>query len=194
MDLAMSAAPPPEGPVNPYAAPATPADMASVEGVAAHDLTREEVRAFVGKNHGYYWRNWQRATGSGLRAGFSWPAFFLSFAWMLYRKMYREFFIWGAAVFGLGVVRGVIESVTETNLDAVDKVENFVVAVAMGMLANGLYLRKARRVIADVRAREPDPERRVALLEVRGGTSWLGLVLGLAVAIGLGVLAAMVER
>src|SRR4029078_5432576 len=97
MDLAMSAAPPPEGPVNPYAAPATPADLASVEGVAAHALTREVVRAFVGKNHGYYWRNWQRATGSGLRAGFSWPGFFLRLARMLYRCTCWAMFFWRAA-------------------------------------------------------------------------------------------------
>jgi hypothetical protein len=193
MDLAMQDGPPSAGPINPYAAPATPADLASSVGSAAHDLTREEIRAFVGKNHAYYRGHWERAVGGGLRAGFNWAAFFLSFAWLLYRKMYREFFIWAGAVVGLGVLHGVVESLTEKNLPALDKLENFAFAVTMGMLANGLYLRRARRVIGNVRAQEPDPERRVALLEARGGTSWLGLLIAIAVSVGLGVLAATVR-
>jgi hypothetical protein len=191
MDLGMEAGPPPAGPINPYAAPKTPADMASVVGTRAHDLTREEVDAFVGDRHMYYWGNWQRAVGGGLRAGFNWAAFFLNFAWLLYRKMYREFFIAMAAVVGLGVVQGVAESVTEKNLDTLDKVVNLVVAVTMGMLGNGLYLRRAQREIGNARAREPDPERRTALLKARGGTSWIGVLVAIAVGIGLGFLAAM---
>ncbi len=182
---------PPDGPVNPYAAPATPADLASSQGTAAHDLTREEVRAFVGdKSANYYWRSWQRVQGGGLRAGFNFAAFFLNFAWLLYRKMYREFLVLAAALVGLGVVHGVIEALTEKNLDAIDKVENVVVAVTMGLLANGLYLRRAQRVIGNARAQEPDPARREALLRARGGTSWLGLLIGIAVSIALGIVAA----
>jgi uncharacterized protein DUF2628 len=191
MDLGMEAGPPPAGPINPYAAPETPADMASAVGIGVHDLTREEVEAFVGDNYKYYWGNWQRAVAGGLRAGFNWPAFFLNFAWLLYRKMYREFFIGIAAVIGLGIVQGVVESLTEKNLDALDKVENIVIAVTMGLLGNGLYLRKARREIGRARAQEADPERRAALLKARGGTSWIGLLVAIALGIGFGVLAAM---
>ena len=187
----MQAGPPPAGPINPYAAPETPADMASLVGITPHDLTHEEVEAFVGDRHAYYWGNWQRAVGGGLRAGFNWAAFFLSFAWMLYRKMYREFFIWIGVVFGLGVLQGVVGYLTEKNLDGLDKVQNLVIAVTMGMLGNGLYLRRAKRVIGNARAQEPDPERRAALLRARGGTSWIGLLVAIAVGIGFGVLAAM---
>jgi hypothetical protein len=182
---------PPAGPINPYEAPETPADAASVVGTAAHDLTPEEVEAFVGDRHAYYWGHWQRASGGGLRAGFNWAAFFLNFAWMLYRKMYREFLIAMAAVLSLGVVQGLVEYLTEKNLDGLDKLENIVVAVAMGMIGNGLYLRRARRVIGNARAQEPDPERRTALLKARGGTSWIGLVVTVAVGIGFGFLAAL---
>jgi hypothetical protein len=83
---------------------------------------------------------------------------------------------------------------TETNLDPLDTLENLVIAVTMGMLGNGLYLRRARRVIGNARAQEPDPERRAALLKARGGTSWIGLLVGVAVCVGFGVLAAMAAR
>jgi len=183
-DPTMHDSPPPPGPTNPYAAPETPADKASVVETAAHDLTRDEVRAFVGRESSYYWRSWQRAAAGSLRAGFSWPGFFLSFAWMFYRKMYREALIGFGILFGLGIVEGLVESATGTNLNALSRAENVVIAVTIGMLGNGLYLRRARRVIADARAQEPDSERREALLRARGGISWLGLVIAFALLVG----------
>jgi hypothetical protein len=191
MELSMQAGAPPTGPVNPYAAPETPAD-AGVVGTAAHDLTPDEVRAFVGEKHAYYWGNWRpRPSGRGIRAGFNWAAFFLNVFWLLYRRMYREFFILVAALLGVGILHGMVASLMEKNLDGVEKVVNIVVAVTMGMRGNGLYLRRARRVIGIARAQEPDPERRLVLLKARGGTSWIGLLVALAVGIGAGFLAAM---
>jgi hypothetical protein len=193
MDLVMETGPSPAGPINPYAAPQTPADMASVVGPAAHDLTREEVEAFVGNKHSYYWRRWRRAVGGRVRAGFNWAAFFFNFVWLLYRKMYREFFILVAAVFGVGVLHGLVQSLTGRNLDVVDKLTNIVVGVAIGMYGNSLYLRRARREIGKARTQELDPERRAALLRARGGTSWIALLLGIALLGGLTVLSANVR-
>jgi hypothetical protein len=188
----MQGSPPPPGSTNPYAAPETPADMATVDGGApAHDLTREEVRAFVGLRNAYYWRNWQRATGGSLRAGFNWAAFFLSFGWMLNRKMYRETLVGFAILLAVGVLQGLAAYTTGMNLNALGRVEDIAVAVTMGMLGNGLYLRRARRIIADVRAREPDPERREALLRARGGRSWLGILIAVVLTIAGAVVASM---
>ena len=190
----MQSTPPPAGPPNPYAAPETPADMASAVATAAHDLTRDEVRAFVGPESSYYWRNWQRASGGSLRAGFNWAAFFLSFAWMFYRKMYREAFIGFGILFGLGIVEGVAEFATGMNLNALGRLESAAIAVTIGMLGNGLYLRRAKRVIAAARAEEPDSERREALLRARGGSSWLGVLLAVALFAAWSVLASMAPR
>jgi hypothetical protein len=43
----------------------------------------------------------------------------------------------------------------------------------VGSIGVGLYLRRARRVIAAARLAEPDLERRLALLRRKGGTSVL---------------------
>ena len=186
----MEAGPPPSGPINPYAAPQTPADLASVPATtAAHDLTREEVEAFVGNKHTYYWRRWQRA--AGVRAGFNIAAFLVSFAWLLYRKMYREFAIGLAILLGVGFLQGLVESLAETKLGIPDRLLDFAVAFTVGMLGNGLYLRRARLAIASARAQEPDPERRAELLRARGGTSLIALLIGIAAFIALGVFAAM---
>ena len=190
----MQASPPPAGPTNPYAAPQTPADLPSAAETAAHDLTREEVRAFVGLESAYYWRNWQRATGGSLRAGFNWPAFFLNFCWLVYRKMYREALIGLGIMLGLGFLRGIAETATAMNLNAVARVEDIAVAVTVGMIGNGLYLRRAQSVIGAARAQEPDPERREALLRARGGRSWSGFLIVLALTIALAVLGRMAAR
>jgi Protein of unknown function (DUF2628) len=194
MDAAMQVGPPPAGPINPYAPPETPVDQASVAAVAAHDLTREEVAAFVGDKHAYYWRNWRRAVGGSLRAGFNLAAFFLSFAWLLYRKMYREFFIGLAALIGVGILQGVAGALTEADLKGLDRAVDLAVAVTMGMLGNGLYLRRAQRVIASARAQEPDPERRAALLKARGGTSWISSLLAVVFFLGIWALVGMAAR
>jgi hypothetical protein len=98
------------------------------------------------------------------------------------------FLIGMAAVIGLGVLQAVAVAVTGANLDAVDRLINFAVAATVGMLANGLYLRRARQVVGNARAQEPDPQRRMELLRARGGTSWIALLLGIAMAIALGAL------
>ena len=183
----MQASPPPAGPTNPYAAPQTPADMASGAETAAHNLTRDEVRAFVGRESSYYWRNWQRASGGSLRAGFNWAGFFLSFAWLCYRKLYREALIGFGVMAGLGVLRGMAEYATAMNLKAVARVEDIAVAVTIGMIGNGLYLRQAQRVIGAARAQEPDLERREALLRARGGRSWIGLLIVVALTVAFAI-------
>jgi len=110
---------------------------------------------------------------------------------MLYRKMYRETLVGFAILLAVGVLQGLAAYTTGMNLNALGRVEDIAVAVTMGMLGNGLYLRRARRIIADVRAREPDPERREALLRARGGRSWLGILIAVVLTIAGAVVASM---
>jgi hypothetical protein len=174
----MDAEPPPPS-INPYAAPAVPVDTVDAGAASTLDLTRDEVSIFVGKNSGYYWRVWQQAApNKELLLKFNWAALFFNLSWLLYRKMYREFLIGFGAIIGLGLAVGVVGVVAGTNLDGFDRVLNLGVAVAVGMLGNGLYLRKARRVITAARAEEPQGERRTYRLAARGGTSWLAAILG----------------
>jgi hypothetical protein len=58
-------------------------------------LTQDQVRAFVGPNANYYVERWHPIHELwGSRAlGFNWAAFFLALSWMLYRRMYRTFWI-----------------------------------------------------------------------------------------------------
>jgi uncharacterized protein DUF2628 len=72
------------------------------------DLTQDQVRAFVGPNADYYFERWHRVQPeAGSRAlGFNWPAFFLTISWLLYRRMYRWFWIAIAVWLGYAIIGG----------------------------------------------------------------------------------------
>jgi hypothetical protein len=164
---------------NPYQAPR--ADTSAPTPPPASALTREEVAAFVGdRRSDYFWGKWKPVMDSGsLFAGFSWPAGFFNVLWFLYRKMYREF----AIVFVILLAVGELTSLVSLE-KALDRVINFVGIAVVGSIGVGLYLRRARRVIAAARLAEPDLERRLALLRRKGGTSvlWPLLVAALLIA------------
>jgi hypothetical protein len=166
---------------NPYEAPRA---NLSAAPPPASELTREEVDAFVGNRGAHFWGKWRPVMASGsLLAGFSWAAGFFNFLWFLYRKMYREFAIFflaeavGGTLVGLAAGRDV------------DRIFSIAAFAASGTLGNGLYLRRARAVVAAARHAEPDLERRLALLRKKGGTSILWPILAAAVLIALSMAA-----
>jgi hypothetical protein len=170
--------------INPYAAPATPIDAPHAASLL--DLTRDEVQGYVGGKHAYYWHVWQRAaTRGGLTTRFNWAAFLLNSSWLLYRKLFREFWMFTAATTGVSCLVSLIGGATGRKLFGVDLIASLALSAMVGVLGNGLYLRRARRIIGAVRAETADPERRMRLLASRGGTSWLWALSGLVVVIVL---------
>jgi hypothetical protein len=160
--------------INPYAPPAPPADATSGADAKDFDLTRDEVRSFVGDRNSYYWGVWRRAkTRDDLMMGFNGAAFFFNLVWLLYRRMYREFWIGVGALVVATVGLAALGMATDRNVSGLETVCNVAIAATMGLFGNGLYLRHARRIIGAARAEQADPERRLQLLASRGGTSIL---------------------
>ena len=134
-------------------------------------LLREELEAFAGKNGRVYWDLLQPTSHfRSLFAGFNFAAAAFCFLWLLYRKMYREF----VAVMLLVVPTGVAWAFESTNAlaTALLSITPLGLMATVGILGNGLYLRRACAAVASVRQQEPDPIRRMSLLSARGGTSW----------------------
>ena len=73
----------------------------------------EDVRAFVGPNADYYLQAWAAVDPNvGLQAlRWNWPAFFLNVFWLLYRRMYKYFWITFAAFLGIGLLEGMVETI-----------------------------------------------------------------------------------
>lgn len=130
-------------------------------------MTREEVETFVGANHRVYWDLWQPAlqdhkwfAGCNVAAG----AF--SFAWLLYRRMYREYFVLAAGELALGCV--LVFASADSAARGLPLALSVLVNVGLGLLGNSLYLRRCRAAVEDVRQREPEPALRPSLLKPLG--------------------------
>lgn len=103
--------------------------------------------AFVGDNYAYYQRRWAAMARSGKRFSFNWPAFWLSFIWLAYRKMYLYAFLY--------VLFIIVESGVEILLDVPDRVGlaiTLAIGVVTGGYANFVYRLRADKVIAAVKA------------------------------------------
>ncbi len=140
-------------------------------------LKQAEIRAFVGKNAGYYLRKWPSSLEDhGPARGFNWAAFMLSGLWVAYRKMYRATLI----MFGLILAESVCEEIAvATNLmseqasASLSRISGLIICLICGTLGNAWYLAHTRREIARVRAQDLPNDAYLAALARRGGTSFL---------------------
>lgn len=143
-------------------------------------------RAVIGRNAEYYLERFRGFDAAG-KAGASWhwPAFFITFFWLLYRKM------WGAAAAYVVLMLasylvlptvGMIVAGAGGALAAL-VLHLVLVLVVPPLLANGLYYRHCRNRIADTESLAHDPEARGRELSRRGGTSEVAAAIGAIVAI-----------
>ena len=126
-------------------------------------------------NTDYYIRYLEGAGDRNWVPSWHWPAFFITLGWLLYRKLWLEWFLYvfvavvtGALVaFALGETVGAIVIVLGCYF------------VLTPMFANALYARKLRRLVTTAAAHSDDREKRIQWLAKRGGTSlaWIVVVL-----------------
>lgn len=74
-----------------------------------------------------------------VKVGFSWPAFFFSIFWAMFKKMWMVALILFGAALAIAVAQYLIfGEATSTASTSVDRVSNLVYAVIVGNLGNGL--------------------------------------------------------
>ncbi len=154
-------------------------------------LTEDEAWAAVigDTNTHYYLERFERLSGGG-SAAWHWPAFLVTFYWMLYRKMWLPALLW-FFVPGMVLVAAIAAVPSAAvALYAVWGVARFVVPATM---SNGWYFRQCEKKIRDVRARGGSKTQMIARLEAAGGTSGAAVVfLGVFIIIAIiGILAAV---
>jgi zinc-ribbon domain len=133
-------------------APAAPADSGGT--VAGSGL--DEVGLFVGKNAEYYKAKFRKFDVRGVESfapTWNWAAFFFTFWWMLYRKLYLWSFAWFVLTFipyfGL------------------------VFWIAAGIAGNYLYYRHAAARIRDARSAQASHQLPAVLTELGGVNGWV---------------------
>lgn len=138
-------------------------------------------KAVVGqKNEDFYYQAFSKIDNEGrLTVTWNWPAFFFSFYWMLYRKMWYPaagYFLAGLLLSFLAVATaGDGSGITE--IDVVYLIGTFVV---FPMYANVLYYNKCKELIVKARFNHPKPEEQISFLKLKGGTSNVVVVVALA--------------
>lgn len=139
-------------------------------------LDRDTER-FVGPRADVYAERWATAAVEQARV-FHWPAFFLGFLWLSYRKMTGFAFALGALL----AIETALENAFRMPV-AVSYAVNLALAIVLGFNANGWYAAHVRERIAAIRATHATGEVDDALRR-RGGVS-IAIAVGLFVALFL---------
>lgn len=140
-------------------------------------LTNDDFATFVGKNSEKYLTKFAKFNIGGIdsfKATWHWPALFVPFWWMLYRKMYG----WAILAFVTGWI---------------PYIGWFLLPIVWAIVANRLYYNHAKKKLLEIKQLHPSPETQRAVISVTGGVGYAALLI--AVPIGslviFGILAAI---
>lgn len=135
----------------------------------------EDLAVFIGKNSDAYltkFRKFSEGGSDSFAATWHWPAFFFSFWWMLYRKLYP----WAALVLFLGCVPYV----------------GFLAMIAFGLSANYIYYLHAKKKLLEVKALHSSEVERAAAIARAGGVNNAVVVIApLLIVAVIGIMAAI---
>lgn len=157
----------------------------------------EYYKAILGpKNQDYYLDMFARFDrDEAVSATWHWPAFFVTFFWLLYRKMWLAALIYFLAPYLLMGLLGVVGAV----IGGTFLVSLVYILCAVGivfllpMYANALYYQHCKKQIATVTSSSGEVQRQLGELSGKGGTSnvaLIGVVILVSVAV-LGIVAAI---
>ena len=165
----------------------------------APDSVEDYYRAAVGTNNqDYYLRKFSRFDNDG-KTGVSWhwPAFFVTFYWFLYRKMWRNALIYFLLPYLVLILFGIIGAMAGKSAEAVVGIAYLLFLVTLflipPMFANAWYYKHCKNKISSAKASSTDRQRQLGELSGRGGTSNIILILVLVFGfiIVIGILAAI---
>ena len=161
---------------NPYAratsAPATPAT--GEPGLAAEQQKLNDYSVAVGTNTDYFLPKFENFDGGGSRAGWNWPAFFITGPYFLYRKMWLAGFLYIFWPWILMIPLGVAAAVMPKSAAAIMGVGfllYFASWIVLPMYANSFYWSKINKLIDNLPrniANQPEKRERRELRRVRG--------------------------
>ncbi|NQW10292.1 MAG: DUF2628 domain-containing protein [Alphaproteobacteria bacterium] len=147
------------------------------------------LRVFVGPNADYFEKLYLK-TGRNpekkYKLTWNWAALLITFAWFFYRKMYLV----GILFLALPIVAAIMIPQLPNSIGVMP-------AFFAATFANSFYLHHAVATVRQIRATAPPLDEQERTVAAMGGTSVVGLVVGLvilAVLTGLGMLAIMAEQ
>ena len=169
------------------------------------EVTKDEFIYFIWDKAEKYLPKFRRFNIDGVdkfAVTWHWPAFFFSFAWMAYRKMYLWAFGAGVIVFlyymGLLLLRyltsylpfSVLEVLAHTILPFLQLIWLILPWIAFGIAGNYVYYKHAKKKIIECKARLPssDAKEITIALQKTGGVNPWAAALAIAIMLLLGFL------
>jgi len=166
-----------------YALPLTDKGVSMPHAKADDPASDEEYyKAVLGpKNQDYYLDRFSRFDDEGkISPTWHWPAFLVTFYWLLYRKMWLNAAIYFLLPYLFAILFGILGAVASSATGILIATGYFLYLVAIfivvPMYANGLYYKQCKKTIAAVRASTQGTQRQLGELSGKGGTSNAALI------------------
>ncbi len=159
------------------------------------EVTRENFRAILGpKNQEYYLQRFEEYEANGKTTiGWHWPAFFITFYWLLYRKMWLAALLYFILPYVCTSLLGLVSSLLGASGAPMMGIGYLVYILAILLLpplfANSLYYRHCQSKIRKAEQLHDDRARQLGYLSAKGGTSnvmlFVVLIFGFIAVIGI---------
>lgn len=152
------------------------------------EQVREYYRIYFGKSANYYLELLENYF-EGRKFSFNAAAFFIGLFWMLYRKMYRVFFIFLGGIIAEGfileyIIFEEILQFSKGQLDAVSRIATIAFSAICSTTGNYFYLKQSiENVNRIVKNNEGNSDVIKEELARVGGVSWMGVLVFLLVVI-----------
>ena len=154
------------------------------------------MAAYVGpKNAQYYEDQFAKFESGGGAMSWHWPAFFVTWGWLIYRKMWLWFFIyWLGIPILLTIVSGLISASGSPEVGITFYYVSYVVTIFLlaPIFANRLYYQHVKGKVKKIASTSLSEEQQAEELARKGGTSMLAYVIVPLLLVGIiGILAAI---
>src|SRR5699024_9104138 len=160
-------------------AAAANAEMLTADSKVSSELD-EDLLTFVDTNQEYYQRKWERQ-GDGKQKGISFniAAFFLTFFWLGFRRMFLYAFIISLIFLGLDYISYfVLDTALSTEIN---RYIGIALSVFLGLYGNQLYKKHAEKKIQKIEDIHGDSPLKEQVLQEKGGRRWYGPIFALLI-------------
>lgn len=150
-------------------------------GGGSADMGAYYKAALGPKNQDYYLRQFARFDADGkVSATWHWPAFFMTFFWLLYRKMWLVALAYFIVPYLFLALVGTIAGVTSGSANIMGGAGYLLywtgIVFLPPMYANTLYYNHCKKQISAARASTADVQRQLGDLSGKGGTSNIAII------------------
>jgi hypothetical protein len=165
--------------------------------MSGKEFDEDAWRAVIGPNNtGYYLERFRAMAAGRPAARWHWPAFFMTWHWLLHRKMWGASFIYLLSPLLVSLVLGLAAAVGGAAVRDADGVLTVAVVAAYFLVparfANRWYYDHCRKLMARMQARGwPSREAYLAALAARGGSGGAAVLIVVLVLVAVAVAVAI---